>query len=236
MPSAIGPFSFAVRPYCVLALEADDDTFVSNKTATGRDNGTGNLAFGAHFTPKPLGGGMESDGTCSADAKPSLRFDYVVSVPVPGTFEGTELGHQMKSTFSKPFSNAKNEFLGALTLTGGGQISGVSSGGITSNALVSANYFCNFRPTIQNNAWGAEFELDGSSASALSPSSATFQLAFDGSLDRVRASEPHKWLIRFGLSTGITAYASKVSPFFTLQYSGSFKKAKPAAPPSVLQE
>lgn len=231
-PSVVAPFSFSFRPTCLLALGIDSDTIVSNKTSTGYSTGVGNLGFEAHFTF--VNGGEEADKTCSADLKQSARIDYIVTVPVPGTLESSELGHQIKLTYSKPFIRG-NDFLGALTASGGGQINGISSGGTTSNAIASVNYFYNWFPKNALSPWGNEVEVDLASASKLGPSSVIAVLAIDGALDRATQQRPHRWLIRFGLSLGITPYAPKVSPFFTLQYAGSFKKSA-VAPSSVLKE
>ena len=208
----VTPASFLYRPVCELALGIDDDVVSTSHGATGWDSGVGNLGFEAHFTPKFLGGGLNTkNGSCIAVDHPALTFDYVVTVPVPSTVESTELAHLVKATFNKPLSN------GNVFVTAGANVAGVTTGGYATNAVLSANYQRNL---TKNALWAGELETDLASASANGPSSAIFLIAFD------RSSKNQAWLARFGSSFGVTPYAPKASPFLTVIYNGKFPTKK----------
>ena len=97
------PANFTYQLVCELALAVDDDVVSTSNGATGWDTGVGNLGFEAHFTPKFLGGGYDTQAKhCVEQDKPALTFDYVVTVPVPSTVESTELAHLATATFTGP--------------------------------------------------------------------------------------------------------------------------------------
>ena len=78
------PANFTYQLVCELALAVDDDVVSTSNGATGWDTGVGNLGFEAHFTPKFLGGGYDTQAKhCVEQDKPALTFDYVVTVPRP---------------------------------------------------------------------------------------------------------------------------------------------------------
>jgi hypothetical protein len=182
-------------------------------------NGTGDLGFEGHFTlwtanKKPIKG-----NECLAKNNAAITFDYLATVPVPGTLESTELVHQFKGTYNRPLSNG-NVFANVGVVS-----TGISSGGTTENALLSANYLRNID---KNGVWGVEGEIDLVSASKLAPSSAAVLFAFDVSLGKNQ-----EWGIRIGTSGGLTPYAPKVSPFIQLTFNGS---TRPRGPASVLKD
>lgn len=214
-PNFIGPASVAYRATCYLMLGTDDDTFVSNKNAPGWATGIGDLGFEAHL--RVWNYGKDSKGKCLAGTAISWNVDYVVTVPVGATLESKELAHQTKLTFNKPFMDGSGNPTANFFANAGLNSAGLSTGGTTQNALVTANYLRYFHP---GGAWGGEAELDLQSASKKAPSSAAVLLAFDGALDKAQ-----KWGIRFGSSFGVTPYAPKVSPFVQITYSGSLKKS-----------
>jgi hypothetical protein len=217
-PGFVGPASLAYRPKCFLMLGADDDTFVSNKTATGRATGIGDLAFEAHLRFWNFHG--DNQGSCEAGTKLSWNLDYVVTVPVGTTLESKELVHQTKLTFNRPLDGKRGNFFA----NAGVNSAGLSGGGTTQNALASANYLRYFQP---GGAWGGEAELDLQSKSKIAPSSAVVLLAIDGALDKAQ-----KWSIRFGSSFGVTPYSPKVSPFIQISFNGNLKGSN-NAPASV---
>ena len=220
-PSWVGPASFVYRPWCRVALGIDDDTFVSNNSATGWNNGTGDLGFEGHLTIWNAHNQAVNSGDCAAKSNAAITVDYLATVPVSGTLESTELVHQTKGTYNRPLTNG-NFFANA-----GIVVTGLSSGGTTQNALVTANYLRNLN---KDGSWGAEGEVDLQSSSKVGPSSASVLFAFDRALGKNQ-----NWGIRFGTSVGVTPYAPKVSPFFQLSYNGSFKPKKKLTP-SVLRE
>jgi hypothetical protein len=212
-PGFVGPASFIYRPWCAIAIGLDDDTFVSNKSSTGRSNGTGDLGFEAHITMWAGRSNAVSTGDCRAGSNSSVKVDYIVTVPVPGTLEYTELVHQVKLSYNRPWG------LGDLFVNVGIVISGLSSGGTTQNALASANYSRSFR---KGSVWMWEAEADLQSASKVAPSSVSPLLALDASFGKNQA-----WTLRFGASPGITPYAPKITPFVQINFAGSMKRKVP---------
>jgi hypothetical protein len=212
-PSTVIPGSFTYRPLCSILLGIDDDSLVFNKTPTSIDKGTGNLGFEGHWTF--WRGFRDINGECAAKKLSSLRLDYVATVPVPGTLEGTELVHQIKTTYSHPTLDA-GRLLSLLSINAGLNVSGITTGGNTVNALATGNYTRYFHA---GGAWGFEAEVDLASRSKLGPSSAIAIVAIDGAFDKDQV-----WGIRFGSSFGLTLYAPKFSPFLQLSYNGNFKR------------
>lgn len=208
-PSVVGPASAVYRVTCYLLLGADDDTFVSNKTATGRDTGIGDLAFEAHL--RFWNYGNDGHGNCDAGKKISWTLDYVVTVPVGATLESTELVHQTKVSVNKPYL-VDGKLKADLFANAGLTSAGLSTGGSTQNALASANYARYVHP---GGNWGGEVEMDLQSASKKAPSSAVVLFAIDGAFDKAGT-----WGLRFGTSIGVTPYAPKVSPFIQITYNG----------------
>lgn len=205
------PANFTYQLVCELALAVDDDVVSTSNGATGWDTGIGNLGFEAHFTPKFLGGGYDPHAKqCLAATKPALTFDYVVTVPVPSTVESTELAHLAKATFTGSLAG------GNILVTAGANVSGVTTGGYTTNAVLSSNFT---RPLTRDQLWMGELETDLASASATAPSSAIFLIAFD----RLN----HAWLVHFGSSFGLTPYAPKASFFVNFSYHGNLPIKKP---------
>jgi len=221
-PGWLTPFSATYSPLCQLTFAVDDDSFVANHTTSGWATGTGNLGFEGHFTPTSLGGGIDKKtGQCYAAQHPSLRFDYVATVPVPSTQESDELSHLLKATYTH-YLDAGFYFVNA-----GANISGVAGGGHTVNAVLSAHYQ---RPLPSHKTWEAIAEVDSSSSSANGPSSVIAQFSLDKSY-----GANDTWDLVFGTSIGVTPYAPKVSPFLTLSYNGSAAPSKPKHRASVLK-
>jgi hypothetical protein len=211
-PSTVVPGSFTYRPTCSLLLGIDDDSLVANNTPTSTDAGTGDLGFEAHWTF--WRGFRDINGDCAAAKQASLRLDYLVTVPVHNTLEGSELAHQIKSTYIRPHSNSTG-LVSEFFINAGVNISGIMTGGNTVWALASGNYYRNFHA---GGAWGFEGEADLASHSQLTPSSAVLLVAIDGALGKAQA-----WGIRLGSSFGLTPYAPKFSPFVQLSYSGNLR-------------
>src|ERR1017187_3614362 len=102
-PGIIGPASVLYRPNCRWMFGADDDTFVTNKTATGSMSGTGDLAFEGHLTL--WHGGLSLHDKCASSTRASIRLDEITTVPVAGTLESTEVASQTKLTWLLPVLN-----------------------------------------------------------------------------------------------------------------------------------
>lgn len=225
-PQFIGPASILYRANCRFVFGLDDDTFISNKTASGYDSGTGDVGLEGHITL--WRGGLGLHDRCVLSTRTSLRFDDILTVPVSGTLESTEVVNQAKLTLLRPFLNPLAQQLAILTVSGGANVSGVSSGGTTANGLASANYYRNFHP---DGAWAYEGEVDLASANKLGPSSVVALVAIDGALGNSQT-----WLIRFGTSFGVTPYAPKVSPFVQITFSTNLapKPKKASGPVAML--
>lgn len=221
-PGWVGPLSIAYRLWCPLSLGVDDDTFVVNNANAPKKSGTGDLGFEGHFTVWTGHSNSVNGMDCPAKNNWALTVDYIATVPVSGTLENTELMNQFKVTYNRPLTN------GNFYVNAGLVSSGISSGGTTQNALMSANYLRNLN---KSGTWGVEGEVDLQSASKLNPSSASLLVAFDATLGKSQL-----WTVRFGTSGGLTPYAPKVSPFIQLIYSGSLKRKQNRKPTSVLLE
>ncbi|MGB8521614.1 MAG: hypothetical protein WCD43_01490 [Candidatus Acidiferrales bacterium] len=225
-PGFIGPASILYRANCRFMFGLDDDTFISNKTTSGYDSGTGDVGLEGHVTL--WRGGLGLHDKCVESTRTSLRFDDILTVPVSGTLESTEVVDQLKLTLLRPFLNPLAQQLAILTVSGGSNVSGVSSGGTTANGVASANYYRNFHP---DGAWAYEGEVDFASADKLGPSSVVALVAIDGALNKSQT-----WLIRFGTSFGVTPYAPKVSPFVQITFSTNLapKPKKGGGPVAML--
>jgi hypothetical protein len=199
-PGTVGPAAFLFRPTCRVMVGVDDDTFVVNRTATGHDSGVGDLGFEGHLTL--WRGYSDINEKCIASKLTSIRLDYVATVPVVGTLESPELAHQLKLTVNHPTADANGAQTGAFFVNVGFNNLGMKTGGTTTNALASGNYFRYFHA---GGAWGAEAEIDLSSSTKLGPSAAAVVYAIDGSLDKAQ-----NWGIRLGASSGITPFAAQV--------------------------
>jgi len=221
-PSWVGPASIVYRPWCPIAVGIDDDTFVSNNSATGWNSGIGNLGFEGHLTLWTAHGKSVKGNECLAKSNAAITFDYVATVPVSGTLEGRELVHQLKGTYNRPLSNG-NFFANA-----GIVVSGLSSGGTTQNALLTGNYLRNLN---KDGTWGVEGEVDLASSSKVGPSSAAILFAVDRTFGKQQ-----NWALRFGTSGGLTPYAPKISPFIQFSYNGNAKPKKNKPARSVLKE
>jgi hypothetical protein len=225
-PGFIGPLSMLYRVNCRFMFGLDDDTFLVNKMSSGYDAGTGNVGLEAHITV--WRGGLGLYDKCVESTRTSLRFDDVLTVPVSGTLESTAVADQLKLTLLHPILNPLAQLLATLTVSGGANVSGVSSGGTTTNGVASANYYRNFHP---DGVWAWEGEVDVASRNKLGPSSVVALVAIDGALDKSQM-----WLIRFGTSFGVTPYAPKVSPFVQITFSTNLapKPKKSGSPVAML--
>ncbi len=221
-PGFVGPASFLYRPWCRVAVGIDDDTFVLNNSATGRMSGTGDLGFEGHLTLWTSHSQSVKPSECPAKKNSAVTFDYISTVPVPGALESKELVHQFKATYNRPLANG-NFFANAGVVS-----AGLSSGGTTQNALLTANYL---RSLDANGRWAVEGETDLQSSSKPGPSSASLLFAID-----VALGKNQEWGLRFGASGGLTPYAPKISPFLQLSFYGNLKPKRNKAPASVLKD
>jgi hypothetical protein len=210
-PGFVGPAFFTYRPNCRVMAGIDDDTFVSNKTATGRVTGTGDLGFEGHLTLW-RGYPMLGDGKCAAGKLASLTLDYIATVPVPGTLEGTELNHLTKLTWNRPLGGGDT---GNVFADVGFNVQKVPQAGTAINAVASVNYLRFFKP---GGAWDAFAEVDFTSPSKLGPTAVAILYGIDGTFDKNQT-----WTFRIGASSGLTPYAPKVSPFIQIFYNGKIK-------------
>jgi hypothetical protein len=216
-PGLVGPAAFGYRPNCRVMVGIDDDTFVSNKTATGRDSGTGNLGFEGHLTLW-RGYSLLGEGKCAAGKLTSLTLDYIATVPVPGTLEGTELNHLTKLTWNRPLGGGDT---GNVFADVGFNVQKVPKDGTGVNAVASVNYLRLFKP---GGAWDAVAEVDFTSPSKLGPTSVAMLYGIDGTFDKNQT-----WTFRIGASSGLTPYAPIISPFIQIFYNGNIKpRARPA--------
>ncbi|HKW31719.1 MAG TPA: hypothetical protein VJN92_01860 [Candidatus Acidoferrum sp.] len=221
-PGFVGPTAFVYRPWCRMAVGIDDDTFVSNHSTTGIISGTGDLGFEGHLTLWTSHSQSVKPSECPAKKNSAFTIDYVSTVPVPGALESKELVHQFKATYNHPLSD------GDFFANAGIVSAGLSSGGTTQSALLTANYLRNLDTS---GTWAVEGETDLQSSSKLGPSSASVLFAID-----VALGKNQEWGLRFGAAGGLTPYSPKISPFLQLSYLGSLKPKREKAPASVLKD
>jgi len=218
-PGFVGPAAFSYRINCRVMVGIDDDTFVSNKTPTGRETGIGDLGFEGHFTLW-RGYRLLGDGECASGKLTSLTLDYIATVPTPGTLEVTELNHLTTLTWNHPLGGGA---AGNVFADGGFNVQKVPKEATGINAAASAGYLRYFKP----GGWDASVEVDFMSPSKLGPTSVAILYGIDGAFDKNQT-----WTFHIGASSGLTPYTPKVSPFIQISYSGNMKPRARAAMPA----